>query len=174
MKSSTRNGCSSEGQPLQRTVKKASDRAECTWPAPQENIMHRNFKVFVATALMATAVSGFAQSTDQPAQPTAEQTNHKDPADTSKGQDLVNPKATDTNPTTVGQDKSTGNNLVQPKDKAMAMGAQPDFKTIDMKNHGYVSASEVRTPWLKDNFSKCDTNGDGKVTQQEYAICSKQ
>jgi len=27
---------------------------------------------------------------------------------------------------------------------------------------------------LKDNFSKCDTNGDGKVTQQEYAICTKQ
>jgi len=174
MMSSTRNECSSGGQSLRRSVEKASYRAECAWPAPQEDIMHRNFKAFVAIALMATAVTGFAQSTDQPAQPTGEQTNHKDPADTSKGQDLVNPKATDTNPTTVGQDKSTGNNLVQPKDKTMAMGVQPDFKTIDMKNRGYVLASEVRTPWLKDNFSKCDTNGDGKVTQQEYAICTKQ
>jgi hypothetical protein len=136
--------------------------------------MRRNFTAFVAIALMATAITGVAQSTDQPTQPTAEQTSHKDPADKSKGQDLVNPKATDTNPTTVGQDKSTGNNLVQPKDKAMAMGARPDFKTIDMKNRGYVLASEVRTPWLKENFSKCDTDADGKVTQAEYGICSKQ
>lgn len=137
--------------------------------------MQRLFIASVATALIAMTVTGFAQSTDQPAQPTAEQTNHKDPADKSKGQDLVNPaNAADTNPTTVGQDKSVGNNLVQPKDKAMGMGMRPDFKTLDMKNHGYVLASDVRDPWLKDNFSKCDTDGDGKVTQAEYGLCSKQ
>ena len=54
------------------------------------------------------------------------------------------------------------------------MSARPDFKTIDMKNHGYVLASEVRNSWLKQNFSKCDTDGDGKVTTAEYGICSKQ
>lgn len=137
--------------------------------------MQRTLNAVIATTLLAVAVTGYAQSTDQPTQPTP-QTNHKDPADQSKGQDLVNPSTpTDTNPTTVGQDKSAGNNLVQPKDKAkMAMGARPDFKQIDMKNHGYVLASEVRNPWLKQNFSKCDTDGDGKVTQAEYDVCSKQ
>ena len=137
--------------------------------------MQRMFTAFMTTALMATAITGLAQSTDQPAQPTAEQANHKDPADKSKGQDLVNPTQGETNPTTVGQDKSAGNDLVQPKDKGqMAMTARPDFKMIDMKNHGYVLASEVRNPWLKQNFSKCDTDGDGKVTQTEYQICAKQ
>ena len=137
--------------------------------------MQRNLTALIAAALLATAVTGSAQSTDQATQPTAEQANHKDPADKSKGQDLVNPTPTDTNPTTVGQDKSVGNNLVQPKAKGqMEMRARPDFKTIDMKNHGYVLASEVRDPWLKQNFSKCDTDGDGKVTTTEYGICSKQ
>ena len=137
--------------------------------------MQRNLTAFIAMAVMATSITAFAQSTDQPTPPAAEQTNHKDPADKSKGQDLVNPTPTDTNPTTVGQDKNVGNNLVQPKAKGqMGMDARPDFKTIDMKNHGYVLASEVRNPWLKQNFSKCDTDGDGKVTTDEYGICSKQ
>ena len=52
-------------------------------------------------------------------------------------------------------------------------GARPDFATIDTKNHGYVLAAEVQDPWLKDNFSKCDTDGDGKVTRDEYGICVK-
>jgi hypothetical protein len=163
---------SSDSQSPQRTVSTPATKrirlAHC-----QEKIMKRVFTASVAMALMAMAVTSFAQSTDQPAQPTAEQTNHKDPADQSKGQDLVNPKATDTNPTTVGQDKSTGNNLVQPKDKGMAMGARPEFKTIDMKNQGYVMASDVRDPWLKQNFSKCDKDADGKVTRAEYGMCAK-
>jgi hypothetical protein len=139
--------------------------------------MRTYFKAVITATLMAATVTGFAQSGDQSAQPAANpQTNHKDPADKSKGQDLVNPAtSTDTNPTTVGQDKSTGNNLVQPKTKpAMAMGVRPDFKTIDTKNHGYVLASEAGTPWLKQNFAKCDTDGDSKVTKAEYEICAKQ
>ena len=138
--------------------------------------MQRNLSVIVATALMVTAATGFAQTADQSATPTDQQTNHKDPADKSKGQDLVNPTTpVETNKTTVGQDKSVGNNLVEPKAKgAMEMDARPDFKTIDMKKHGYVMASDVHNPWLKQNFAKCDADGDGKVTQAEYGVCSKQ
>ena len=145
--------------------------------------MQRNLSVIVATALMVTAATGFAQTADQSAQAaaqtteqTAKQINQKDPADKSKGQDLVNPKTpVDTNVTAVGQDKSVGNNLVEPKAKgAMEMDARPDFKTIDMKKHGYVMASDVHNPWLKQNFAKCDADGDGKVTQAEYGVCSKQ
>lgn len=139
--------------------------------------MHRKLtSTLVATALMVVAGTGLAQNADQSAQPTSEQTNHKDPADKSKGQDLVNPAMpVDTNPTTVGQDKSAGNNLVQPKAGGqMAMGALPDFKAIDTKNHGYVLASDVNNPWLKQNFSKCDADADGKVTKMEYETCSKQ
>jgi hypothetical protein len=137
--------------------------------------MQRKLTAFITAALMVTAITGFAQTTE----PTAAQANQKDPADKSQGQDLVNPKPTDTNPLksppTVGQNKDTGNNLVGAGNTGqMRMSGRPDFKTIDMKNHGYVLASEVRNPWLKQNFSKCDTDGDGKVTQEEYGICSKQ
>lgn len=139
--------------------------------------MYRTSKAFVTTAFMAMAITAFAQSGDQSAQPsTTPQTNHKDPADPSKGQDLVNPAtSSNTNPATVGQDKSTGNNLVQPKAGGqMAMGARPDFKMIDTKNRGYVMASEANNPWLKQNFTKCDTDSDGKVTKAEYEMCAKQ
>jgi hypothetical protein len=139
--------------------------------------MHNHLKAILAASLIAATVTGFAQSGTQPAQPASNpQTNHKDPADTSKGQDLVNPATpTDSTPATVGQDKSTGNNMVQPKAGGqMAIGVRPDFKAIDTKNHGYVLASEVNTPWLKQNFTKCDADGDGKVTKSEYETCAKQ
>ncbi|MET0231427.1 MAG: hypothetical protein ABW186_10890 [Rhodanobacteraceae bacterium] len=138
--------------------------------------MNSNLKALITAALLSVSLGAAAQATDQATQPsTTPQTNHKDPADPSKGQDLVNPATSkDTNPTTVGQDKSSGNNLVQPKTKSMTMGMKPDFRTIDTKNHGYVMASEANTPWLKENFAKCDADGDGKVTKSEYETCSKQ
>jgi hypothetical protein len=139
----------------------------------------------VTAVLLAGSLTAIAQTQDQSAQaattaaqPTAAQANQKDPADMSKGQDLVNPKPTDTNPMksppTVGHDKAAGNNLVGADNNGQMMmqkGNRPDFKTIDTQNHGYVLASDVNNPWLKENFSKCDTNGDGKVTKGEYAIC---
>ena len=136
--------------------------------------MNLQLKALIISAMIVSSVPVFAQSEGQATQPASNpQTNQKDPNDPSKGQDLVNPaNAKDTTPAAVGQNKNTGNNLMQPK--AMSMGTRPDFKMIDTKNHGYVLASEVKNPWLKENFSKCDTDGDGKVTQSEYAICAKQ
>lgn len=133
--------------------------------------MNRSLTALIAMTLLSISLTGVSQTTDQSAAPSATpQTNHKDPADPSKGQDLVNPTTSkDTNPTTVGQDKSAGNNLVQAK----AMGSRPDFTTIDTKNHGYVLASEASNPWLKQNFTKCDMDSDGKVTKAEYEMCVK-
>jgi len=140
--------------------------------------MNRNLKAVIATAILSVSLSAIAQTTDQTAQqPSATpQTNHKDPADPSKGQDLVNPATSkDTSPTAVGHDKSSGNNLTpKANPSAMSMGARPDFKMLDTKNHGYVMAPEVKDPWLKDNFTKCDADKDGKLTKDEYGICSKQ
>lgn len=139
--------------------------------------MNRMFKSSVIVALLSLSITSFAQTTDQSAQTSSTpQTNQKDPADKSKGQDLVNPATSkDTQPTAVGQDKNSGNDLT-PKAGAssMSMNQRPDFKVIDTKNHGYVMASEVSNPWLKENFSKCDTDGDGKVTKEEYGACAKQ
>ena len=49
-----------------------------------------------------------------------------------------------------------------------------DFKVIDTRHHGYVMAAEVRNSWLRENFAKCDSDGDGQVTKDEHAICVKQ
>jgi len=139
--------------------------------------MKRNLKVLFTTTLLSISVAGFAQTTDQSAQPSSTpQTNHKDPSDPSKGQDLVNPATSkDTAPTAVGHDKSTGNNLTpKANGSMMSMTAPPDFTTLDKKNHGYVMASEVSNPWVKENFVKCDADKDGKLTKDEYAVCSKQ
>jgi hypothetical protein len=143
--------------------------------------MQRNLTAVIATALMALSVTALAQNTDQSAQaaPTAAQENQKDPADPSKGQDLVNPKPTDTNPMksppTVGHDKAAGNNLVGADNTGqMQMKGPADFKKVDRKNKGFVVASDVKDPWLKQNFAKCDTNSDGKVTETEYGVCTKQ
>jgi hypothetical protein len=135
--------------------------------------VNRNLKAFVTMTLLSIAVAGVAQTTDQSAQPSATpQTNHKDPADPSKGQDLVNPATSkDTSPTAVGHDKSTGNNLTP---KAMSMTGHPDFQKLDTMNHGYVVASEVKDPWVKSNFSRCDADKDGKLTKEEYGMCSAQ
>ena len=140
--------------------------------------MNRNLKALITMALLSISLTGVAQTTDQAAQPsTTPQTNHKDPADPSKGQDLVSPAtSTDTAPTAVGHDKSTGNNLT-PKSNSSAMstmGHHPDFQKLDTRNRGYVMASEVKDPWLKDNFTKCDADKDGKVTKEEYGICPRQ
>ena len=137
--------------------------------------MNRNLKALITTALFSLALTAVAQTTDPAAQPSATpQTNHKDPADPSKGQDLVNPAtSTDTSPTAIGQDKSTGNNLTpKANSSAMSMAAHPDFQMLDPKNRGYVMASDVKDPWLKGNFSKCDADKDGKVTKEEYGMCS--
>jgi hypothetical protein len=137
--------------------------------------MRTHMQALLVAGLIIASIPGVAQTSGAPStQPaTNPQTNQKDPNDPSKGQDLVNPaNAKDTTPAAVGQNKSTGNNMMQPK--AMSMTARPDFKMLDTKNHGYVMASEVTNPWLKENFSKCDTDGDGKVTQSEYGICAKQ
>jgi hypothetical protein len=142
--------------------------------------MQRNLTAIIATALIAVSTAGFAQ-TDQSAAtaPTAAQSNQKDPADQSKGQDLVNPKATDTNPMksppSVGHDKSAGNNLVGADNTGqMQKDGRPDFKKVDMKNQGYVTSSEVKNPWVKKNFAKCDADRDGKLTEAEYTACSTQ
>jgi hypothetical protein len=85
-----------------------------------------------------------------------------------------------TAPPSTGQNKSTGNNMVDPngtaapKDSAMGqMGAtRPDFATLDTKKMGKVSAADVKgNAWLSKNFAKCDTDHDGTLDKAEYGAC---
>lgn len=112
--------------------------------------------------------------------PTAAQQNQKDPNDPSKGQDLVSdkeptPQSAVKSPTTVGHDKQSGNNLVGDNTGQMqnSTGTQPPFQTLDTQKHGYLMAKDVsQHAWLKQNFTKCDADNDGHLTQPEYSACT--
>jgi hypothetical protein len=46
------------------------------------------------------------------------------------------------------------------------------FNTLDATHKGFLNPTDVRSnQFLSSNFSKCDTNGDGKLTQSEVTLC---
>jgi hypothetical protein len=137
----------------------------------------------IAATLM---VASFIASAQAPASDSAQlaaaepaQKTYTDPNDPSKGQDLVSEAKTPLeNPATVGQDKSTGNNLVpEKKDGQPSLNAaveRPDFNTLDAKKLGYLTADDVSNQvWLSKNFARCNVSHDGHLTSQEYAKCLK-
>jgi hypothetical protein len=100
---------------------------------------------------------------------------------TTKGNDVVgNPQPAPADPlatpSTTGQDKSTGNDLVG-ANKGQAQDTpqmRPDFDTLDTGKKGYLTAHDVKShQWLRKHFTKCDLNHDGHLTQDEYANCHK-
>lgn len=100
-------------------------------------------------------------------------------ADTTKGNNLVGTTPTDQTsaPPSAGQDKSSGNDMVSPKDDAThhpmrQASARPDFDTLDTKKRGTLTADDVRAnKWLSKNFTRCDTDHDGTLTRAEYDTC---
>jgi hypothetical protein len=49
-----------------------------------------------------------------------------------------------------------------------------DWAMLKGHEQGYVSKSDaVPNSWLAQNFMTCDADHDGKVTQAEYAKCTK-
>jgi hypothetical protein len=100
-------------------------------------------------------------------------------ADTTKGNNLVGTTPTDQTaaPPTAGQDKSSGNDMVSPKDDAThrpmrQASARPDFDTLDTKKRGTLTSDDVRAnKWLSKNFTRCDTDHDGTLSRAEYDTC---
>jgi hypothetical protein len=99
--------------------------------------------------------------------------------DTTKGNKVVgDPQPPRADPLTAtpsaGQDKATGNDFVSSDKSHMQQGAEtrPDFNTMDTKNNGYLTARDVKSnKWLTKNFTRCDSDHDGHLSQQEYANC---
>jgi cytoskeletal protein RodZ len=83
-------------------------------------------------------------------------------------------KATDPEAPTASHDEVTGRDLPTPSSvpPANAGVSHPDFKTLDVNNRGYLTADDVvQNRWLASNFSRCDANHDGRLSQQEFANC---
>ncbi|HEY0178483.1 MAG TPA: hypothetical protein VGC30_02495 [Dokdonella sp.] len=49
-----------------------------------------------------------------------------------------------------------------------------DWSMLKGHDKGYVTREDAPTnSWLATNFTKCDKDGDGKVTESEYEKCQK-
>lgn len=103
-----------------------------------------------------------------------------DQADTTKGNNLIGTTPTDqtATPPSAGQDKARGNDLVSskvdpaPSVKTHLAAARPDFNTLDAAKSGALTADDVKgNEWLSKNFTRCDTNHDGGLSREEYAVC---
>jgi hypothetical protein len=47
------------------------------------------------------------------------------------------------------------------------------FATLDPNHKGYLSTADVASnKFLTDNFTRCDTNADGRLSQTEVTICT--
>jgi hypothetical protein len=83
-------------------------------------------------------------------------------------------KATDPETPTASHDAVTGRDLPAPSPvrPPNAVVSHPDFKTLDVNNRGYLTSDDVaQNRWLASNFSRCDANHDGRLSQQEFANC---
>jgi hypothetical protein len=87
-------------------------------------------------------------------------------------------------PTTAGQNKSTGNDLVDQNgppnsngsaskgNMKQASASRPDFSTLDKTGKGSLTAADIKgNRWLRKNFARCDTDHDGTLDRSEYDAC---
>jgi hypothetical protein len=111
--------------------------------------------ILAALILAGAAVSGFAQTPP--------------PTDDSR-QDASEPAAM---PQTAEQAKRDVDNQKQDP-LAMQSSAAQDWNTLTGHDKGYVTRSDaLPNSWLATNFSNCDKDQDGKVSQAEYDKCKK-
>jgi len=129
---------------------------------------------YLRTGIVAASVLSCALAYGQTSPASSDSSNGSMTAPPSSGQDKSTgnnmvggsqkPSGTSSQPST-GQDKSSGNDMVGPS-------MRPDFKTLDTKNNGYVTAQDVKSnKWVSKNFARCDTDHDGQLSQKEYAAC---
>ena len=146
-----------------------------------------NFAAWTCGVLYFVCVNADAQTTAPPAPraptaPTDAQVMSPRPAqsETPTGTDASQPdtsrvdKATDPEAPTASHDAVTGRDLPAPSPvrPPNAVVSHPDFKTLDVNNRGYLTSDDVApNRWLASNFSRCDANHDGRLSQQEFANC---
>jgi hypothetical protein len=126
---------------------------------------HYLIPIAFSAMLFGCAIAGAQTSPNSPAGPTAAAPNTNQ-ADVSNGNDLVDtsqavPRTESDNPRSAGEDKADGNDLVS-----------PSFNSLDTKKKGSLTADDVKGhKWLRQNFSRCDTDHDGTLNRKEYSAC---
>ena len=63
-------------------------------------------------------------------------------------------------------------NSIQLNSAGTAATTPQVFATLDPNHKGYLSTADVASnKYLTDNFTRCDTNADGRLSQSEVTIC---
>ena len=130
-------------------------------------------------ALLFGSAIAYAQTTPTtPADPPTMAQNSTSPDTT--GNDLLDgakaPAATKlATPASTGDDKANGNDLVSGDNRSdRETGTHPVFKTMDTNKSGYLTTADIKShKWISKNFSRCDADHDGQLSQKEYASCTK-
>ena len=130
---------------------------------------------YLVSAAVAALLLGCAIANAQKSPSTSSSAQSGNNLDTTSKSPNVDPASA---PPTAGQDKTHGNDMVSPNGTAQDSGmkqadaSRPDFNTLDKKGKGTLTAADVKgNPWLKKNFSKCDTDHDGSLSREEYMAC---
>jgi hypothetical protein len=114
--------------------------------------------------LLATAGgTAFAQATSPAADPANPPTSNPDPAPTSTPP--VNPASPTANPDPTARSQ----------DPTAMQGSGPeDWNMVKGHDKGYITKTDaLPNSWLAQNFSSCDADKDGKISEAEYQKCQK-
>lgn len=61
----------------------------------------------------------------------------------------------------------------QNRENERAAATPLPFEQIDVRKAGQLTPDDAANdPWLSRNFRLCDSNGDRKVTREEYVACT--
>lgn len=59
--------------------------------------------------------------------------------------------------------------------KGVVKGQRQYFASLDRNQKGYLNNDDISAdPFLTQNFAKCDTNHDGRLTYTEFAACTRE
>ena len=59
--------------------------------------------------------------------------------------------------------------------KGVVKGQRQYFASLDRNQKGYLNNDDISAdPFLTQNFAKCDTNHDGRLTYAEFAACTRE
>jgi hypothetical protein len=132
-----------------------------------------------STALLFAFATAYAQTPNTAQMPPAKAVPASTTPDTT-GNDLLDstkPPRQDNlaTPATAGEDKADGNDLVSGDNRTdRETGTHPAWNTMDTQRSGFLTAKDVKShKWLTKNFSRCNSNHDGHLTETEYAGCTK-
>jgi len=109
---------------------------------------------------------GSSSNNDQPQQP-APNTTAQTPPQSPYTAAQPAPGTTAAQPMRAGSSGMAASN-----GSAGSTGMGPGFETL-AGSKGYITQDAQHLPWLQNHFSQCDTNGDGRITRQEYSRCRK-